>query len=125
MNRLHRFLYWNMGYHVEHHMFPLVPYHALPKLHEAVKDDCPPAYPSLWVARKEIVPTLMRQAKDPAYCVQRKLPERHGEPRLDEDFFRAAAPQAFARDWQKGILTCLRQATQTTPVSISAMDRSV
>ena len=25
MNRVHRFLYWNMNYHVEHRMFPLVP----------------------------------------------------------------------------------------------------
>ena len=25
MNPIHRFLYWNMNYHVEHHMFPLVP----------------------------------------------------------------------------------------------------
>ena len=28
MNPLNRYLYWNMNYHVEHHMFPLVPYHA-------------------------------------------------------------------------------------------------
>jgi Na+-transporting NADH:ubiquinone oxidoreductase subunit F len=41
MNAINRFLYWNMNYHVEHHMFPLVPYHALPELHEAVKHDCP------------------------------------------------------------------------------------
>ena len=27
MNPIHRYLYWNMNYHVEHHMFPLVPYH--------------------------------------------------------------------------------------------------
>ena len=32
MNPISRFIYWNMNYHVEHHMFPLVPYHALPKL---------------------------------------------------------------------------------------------
>ena len=25
--RGHRFLYWNMNYHLEHHMFPLVPNH--------------------------------------------------------------------------------------------------
>ena len=30
MNPIFRFLYWNMNYHVEHHMFPMVPYHALP-----------------------------------------------------------------------------------------------
>jgi len=28
MNPIHRYLYWNMNYHVEHHMYPLVPYHA-------------------------------------------------------------------------------------------------
>ena len=43
MNPLHRYLYWNMNYHVEHHMFPLVPYHALPRLHELVKADMPRA----------------------------------------------------------------------------------
>jgi fatty acid desaturase len=28
MNPISRFIYWNMNYHVEHHMFPMVPYHA-------------------------------------------------------------------------------------------------
>ena len=76
MNPIHRFLYWNMNYHVEHHMFPLVPYHALPKLHEAVKDDCPEPYPSLFSAWREIVPAVLRQVKDPAYHVKRRLPEQ-------------------------------------------------
>ncbi len=75
MNPVSRFIYWNMNYHVEHHMFPLVPYHALPKLHELVKDDCPPAYPSIYSAWSEILPTLLRQVKDPAFHIRRKLPE--------------------------------------------------
>jgi MocE subfamily Rieske [2Fe-2S] domain protein len=75
MNPIHRYLYWNMNYHVEHHMFPLVPYHALPRLHAAVKDDCPTPYPSLLSAWREIVPTLLRQVKDPGYHVKRPLPE--------------------------------------------------
>ena len=75
MNPIHRFLYWNMNYHVDHHMFPLVPYHALPKLHAVVKDDCPKPYPSLLSAWREIVPAVLRQAKDPAYHIRRKLPE--------------------------------------------------
>lgn len=74
MNWLHRYLYWNMNYHVEHHMFPLVPYHALPRLHEAVKDDCPTPYPSLLAAWREILPTILKQVKDPAYHVKRRLP---------------------------------------------------
>ncbi len=74
MNPIHRYLYWNMNYHVEHHMFPLVPYHALPRLHTAVKHDCPVPYPGLWNAWKEIVPAVLRQVKDPAWHVKRKLP---------------------------------------------------
>ncbi len=80
MNPISRFIYWNMNYHVEHHMFPLVPYHALPKLHELIKDDCPPPYPSILSAWREILPTLLRQVKDPGYHVKRKLPppREHG-----------------------------------------------
>ncbi len=76
MNPVNRFLYWNMNFHIEHHMFPLVPYHALPRLHEAIREDCPPPYPSLWSAWSEILPAVLRQRTDPAYHVKRSLPER-------------------------------------------------
>ncbi len=82
MNPIHRYLYWNMNYHVEHHMFPLVPYHALPRLHAAVKDDCPTPYASLLSAWREIIPTILRQVKEPAYHVKRKLPA--ARPHLNE-----------------------------------------
>jgi len=74
-NSINRFLYWNMNYHVEHHMFPLVPYHNLHQLHLAIKDDCPAPYPSLLSCWKEIIPTVLKQVKDPAYHVKRKLPD--------------------------------------------------
>ncbi len=74
MNRLNRFLYWNMNYHLEHHMFPLVPYHALPQLHELVKHDLPKPYEGLVDVYREIIPALIRQAQDPEYYVQRPLP---------------------------------------------------
>ncbi len=80
MNPIHRFLYWNMNYHVEHHMFPLVPYHALPQLHEIIKDDMPAPYGSLWQAWREIIPAVWRQVKDPAYHVKRKLPDPKSRP---------------------------------------------
>ena len=75
MNPFSRFVYWNMNYHVEHHMFPLVPYHALPQLHELIKHDCPPPYPSILAAWREILPAVLKQVKDPAYHVKRQLPE--------------------------------------------------
>jgi MocE subfamily Rieske [2Fe-2S] domain protein len=74
MNPVHRYLYWNMNYHVEHHMFPLVPYHALPRLHALVKSDMPEPYDGLLAAYREIIPALIRQSKDPGYYVRRKLP---------------------------------------------------
>ncbi|WOO40751.1 NADH:ubiquinone reductase (Na(+)-transporting) subunit F [Rubellicoccus peritrichatus] len=74
MNFINRYLYWNMNYHVEHHMFPLVPYHNLPHLHELVKDDMPTPYSGIVEAYQEIIPTIFKQVKDPAYYVRRKIP---------------------------------------------------
>jgi fatty acid desaturase len=74
MNPVVRFLYWNMNYHIEHHMFPLVPYHALPALHEEVKKDTPTPYNGFWEAYGEIIPTLWRQRRDPTYFARRVLP---------------------------------------------------
>jgi fatty acid desaturase len=74
LNPIFRFVYWNMNYHVEHHMFPMVPYHALPKLHQVIKEDCPPPYPGLISAWREIIPTLWRQRRDPTFFVMRPLP---------------------------------------------------
>jgi fatty acid desaturase len=74
MCRINRFLYWNMNYHVEHHLFPMVPYHRLPELHREVAHDLAPAYSSLWAAYKEIIPAILRQLKDQSYYVPRELP---------------------------------------------------
>jgi len=37
-NRVMRFLAWNMPYHVEHHVAPMVPFHRLPELHLRMRD---------------------------------------------------------------------------------------
>lgn len=74
MNPVFGFIYWHMNYHVEHHMFPMVPYHALHKLHALVKHDTPEPYPSTVAAWREIIPTVLRQAYDPEHYVKRKLP---------------------------------------------------
>ena len=63
-----------MNDHVAHHMVPMVPYHALPALHEAIKADCPEPYPSTIAAYREILPTLARQLREPTYFVKRELP---------------------------------------------------
>ena len=75
MNPISRFLYWEMNYHVEHHMFPMVPYHNLAKLHEELKHDMPVPYSGFLEAYREIIPALFRQVKDPWYYVKRDLPD--------------------------------------------------
>lgn len=37
-NRIVRFIAWNMPYHAEHHAFPAVPFHRLPRFHRIVRD---------------------------------------------------------------------------------------
>ncbi|MEX0970340.1 MAG: fatty acid desaturase family protein [Paracoccaceae bacterium] len=74
MNPVSRFIYWNMNYHVEHHMFPMVPYHALPRLHGLIKDDLPPPNSSILDAYREFVASLLRQRTEPNYFVRRALP---------------------------------------------------
>jgi fatty acid desaturase len=74
MNPVFRFLYWNMNYHIEHHMFPMIPFHALPRLHEFVKADMPPTYSSSLAAYAEIIPALVRQTRNPEYHVTRPVP---------------------------------------------------
>jgi fatty acid desaturase len=87
MCAINRFLYWNMNYHVEHHMFPMVPYHQLPALHEELTGQLAPAYPSIWVAYREIVPAVLRQLRDPSHYVRRELPA--GAPPFNEALARA------------------------------------
>lgn len=74
MNPVFNFLYANMNYHIEHHMFPMVPYYRLPELHELIKTQCPPVYPSIMAAWQEIIPGMNRQQQDPSWYIQRLLP---------------------------------------------------
>jgi fatty acid desaturase/nitrite reductase/ring-hydroxylating ferredoxin subunit len=76
MNPVFQFLYLNMNYHVEHHMFPAVPYHQLPALHAEIKQYLPEPQPSTWAAYREIIPALLRQRRDPAYEIaDRVIPD--------------------------------------------------
>lgn len=74
MNPVTRWLYWNMNYHVEHHMFPMVPYYNLPALHAAIKHDLPPPNPSILHAYRELYAAVMRQRREPGYYLRRELP---------------------------------------------------
>ncbi len=74
INPVSRFLYWNMNYHVEHHMFPMVPYHALPRLHALIKHDLPAPNPSIADAYGDLIYALVRQTREAGYTIRRALP---------------------------------------------------
>ena len=74
LNPIFSFLYWHMEYHIEHHMFQTVPSYNLPKLHNLIKDQMPLARKGLWGAYKEILPALIKQAKDPEYKIPLVIP---------------------------------------------------
>lgn len=74
MNPVSRFIYWNMNYHVEHHMFPMVPYHRLPQLHARIRHDLPPPDPSMLHAYKRLLPILWQQLKGRDVYLRRTLP---------------------------------------------------
>jgi fatty acid desaturase len=74
MNPLFRFMYMNMNFHVEHHMFPMVPFYALPKLHSEIKDQLAPASPNVWSAWRELMPAIRAQQTDTTFALPRTLP---------------------------------------------------
>jgi fatty acid desaturase len=88
------FLYWNMQYHIEHHMFPAVPFYNLPRLHEAIKHDLPPTTHGLWNTWKAILPILKKQREDPSYVFIPELPGNAGDRASDEILeLEAATPE--------------------------------
>ena len=95
MNPVSRFIYWNMNYHVEHHMFPMVPYHALPKLHEMVKHDLPSPNTSILDGYREMIPAFLRQLRYEDYFIKRELPPTARPYRAA---FHDLEPQALAAE---------------------------
>lgn len=74
MNPVSRFIYLNMNYHLEHHMFTMVPYYHLPALHDLIKHDTPPPAPSIGAAFSALLPVLRRQLLFKDAVIVPKLP---------------------------------------------------
>lgn len=74
LNPIFSFIYWKMEYHIEHHMFPMVPSHKLPALYEEIKDQLPEPK-TLIGAYCEIIPAVIKKTKDPNHFIKVELPE--------------------------------------------------
>jgi fatty acid desaturase len=74
LNPFVQFLYWDMNYHIEHHMYAAVPCYNLAKLHQAIEADLPHCPNGLLTTWREIIPIIQRQRVEPQYQFVVELP---------------------------------------------------
>ena len=67
---LTRLLYWNMNFHIEHHLYPGVPFHALPRLNRSVGSQLPVPSGGALMANVEILRVMRAQGRDPTAVSQ-------------------------------------------------------
>ena len=67
---LGRLLYWNMNYHIEHHIFPTVPFYSLPALRDEILGELPVNAGGVFSANAKIVGAIRRQKDDPGYFLK-------------------------------------------------------
>lgn len=75
MNPISRFIYLNMNYHLEHHLFTMVPYYNLPKLHALIRHDTPAPEPSIAAAFRKLLPVLIKQLRYEDAVIVPALPD--------------------------------------------------
>ena len=64
INPLLSFLYWNMEYHLEHHMYPMVPSYNLKKLRKEIDDQLPKPFNGLFDFYKHVLPSVIAMARN-------------------------------------------------------------
>ena len=94
-----RFIYWNMNYHTEHHMYAAVPCYNLKKLKQEVAWDMPKPR-TLVAAWKEMRKIYHRQQTEPDYQYDTPIPDHDREDKLELDPLAASigdlAPKSLA-----------------------------
>ncbi|WP_299045693.1 fatty acid desaturase family protein [uncultured Tateyamaria sp.] len=91
MNPFSRFIYLNMNYHLEHHMFTMVPYYNLPRLHALIRHDLPHPEPSMLAAYKRLIPVLIRQLTNNDAVIVPDLPKGAAPYRPEVEMLRPHA----------------------------------
>ena len=56
------FLYLNMENHIEHHLYPQVPFYSLPGLHDALREQLPEPDPGFWRTNLEALSVAIRRS---------------------------------------------------------------
>jgi len=97
-----QWLYWNMNFHIEHHMYPMVPFHALPAMHEEIKDQLPAPTRGVRAGMAEIVHTMRAQRVDPSYRLPNRIPAPTTAPTATAAAATAVFPQVAVLDASEG-----------------------
>ena len=74
LNPFFSFLYSNMEYHIEHHIFPKIPCHNLKAFHKVVKNQMPKPKLGVIEAYKSIIPAIFKQSKNKDYYIDVEVP---------------------------------------------------
>ena len=84
LGRVLRFLYWNMNYHTEHHMYASVPFYNLPKLRAAIAWDLQVPIKGLLPAIRHVLEVKKKQQSDPSFRYMPIFPETATAPKTSE-----------------------------------------
>ncbi len=82
VNPVLRFLYWNMNFHIDHHMYAAVPFYNLPKFHTVLEKDMPESPPSFLAGLRLVLSIKKRQKAEPGFVFVPKFPEGAAPPRF-------------------------------------------
>lgn len=74
VNPFFGFIYWQMQYHIEHHMYAAVPFYNLPRLNRLIRQQLPEPPNGVIATWRQIGWILARQKEDPAYTYKPALP---------------------------------------------------
>jgi fatty acid desaturase len=75
------FLYWNMNYHAEHHMYAAVPFYNLPEFHRVVRHDMAVPQRSFSAALRLLGQIKRKQREDPRYLHVPEFPATAAPPK--------------------------------------------
>ena len=78
---VNRYLYWNMNYHTEHHMYASVPFYNLPKLRAAIVWDLQIPIKGLIPAIRHVLAVKKKQQIDPSFRYMPTFPETATAPK--------------------------------------------
>jgi fatty acid desaturase len=81
-DRVTAYLYWQMNYHIEHHMYAAVPFYHLPKLHRALRADMPEPPKGYLGGIRRILRLARMQRNEPGYCFMPEFPPGANPPKL-------------------------------------------